>query len=177
MTDGIPVPAQKQELAPTFVKERYIHSNIFDRLVRDKDDLVGLVAYGLYQRRKRAWMDALKKERGQLPSEQELKDHSFGYQDDAISALRTEAEGILFRFAEQVIASREEKMKFDALTSRISSELGKLTELVVENGGYRHHIVGHIFGFLCLVGLLALLTFAAKHEPTIGSVFEWLFGR
>ena len=39
------------------VEDRYVHSNVFARLVRDQNDLTGLVAYGLYKIRKREWID------------------------------------------------------------------------------------------------------------------------
>lgn len=86
--------------------ERYIHSDIFDRVVEDDDDLVGLVAYGLYQQRKRQWMDDLRKEHDRLPTDDELQAHAYGYRGRALRSLRNDAEGILFRFTESVIESR-----------------------------------------------------------------------
>jgi hypothetical protein len=41
--------------------DRYIHSEIFDRLVHGPNDIPGLVAYGIYQTRKRTYINDCKK--------------------------------------------------------------------------------------------------------------------
>ena len=107
-------------------EDRYIHSDIFVRLVRDKDDIPGLVAYGIYQIRKREWIDKHQREYGCLPSREDVKKYSFGWGDGALEALRQEAEGDMYRFAESVVEARLDELMstaFNTKTTDTSSDL------------------------------------------------------
>jgi hypothetical protein len=157
--------------------ERYIHSDIFDRLVKDGNDIVGLVAYGLYQQRKRAWIDDFRSQRHRVPSEQELKDYSFGHREDALGALRQEAEGSLFGFSEELIDARIGELKDQAFNARTLSELTDLKGRINHLGGYWHHIVGHLAGFVCLVGIAVVFALIVAFEPSIRELFLWIVER
>jgi len=161
---------------PPLGAARYIHSDIFDRLIKGPDDLSGLVAYGLYQQRKRQWMKAVKDERSCQPSEEELRAHAFGYRDDALTALRNEGESILFRFAEAVIDSRMVKISEEAFNARTTAELFALRGSIKRISGYKHHIVGHVVGFMVLVLLAFIFTVAITYEPHLASLFSRLRG-
>ena len=90
--------ASHQELvAPTENSDRYIHSDVWDRLVRAPDDLPGIVAYGVYQQRKRQWISDCVKKDGCMPAVPDVKGFSFSFRDNALLSLREEAEGTLFR--------------------------------------------------------------------------------
>jgi hypothetical protein len=133
------------------VDERYIHSEIFARLVKGRNDLPGIIAYGIYQTRKRAWIEAYKTRHGALPTVDELKGFSFGFQDDALAALREEAEGDMFRFAETLMNERTSEMMKTAFDARVIAEVESLRVQVRGVGRYRHHVVGHLIGFAVLV--------------------------
>jgi hypothetical protein len=80
------------------------HSDIFDRLAAGNEtDLIGLVAYGLYQRRKRYWIKDFREKHQRFPTATEREEYSFSYRDDAIDALRREAEGVMAAFADEAI--------------------------------------------------------------------------
>jgi hypothetical protein len=147
------------------VAQRYIHSDLFERLVKDADDLVGLVAYGLYQQRKREWMAAHEKMRGSAPTEDDLKAHALNYQQSMIDAIKTEAEGILFAFSDEIMEAKKPQMISDALNARTTEELASLRSSIRKISSYRHHIIGHVIGFFVLVGLVVAVTLAIKYEP------------
>jgi hypothetical protein len=97
--------------------------------------------------------------------------------------LRQEAEGILFRFAEEIIESKKSGMVAEAfnqravneisdLRTRLSSEFTGLREQFKKVSGYRHHIVGHVFGFIVLVLLVFIFTVAVKYEPHLANLFS-----
>jgi len=163
--------------APKRATTDYIHSDIFVRLVEDKDDLPGLVAYGLYQQRKRQWISFYEDQNGQLPDPRAREDYANGHRDDAIQALREEAEGSLARFADEVMSQQTERMEINALNGRMLEELDSLKKRVGKISGYRHHIVGHVFGFIVLVFITLAATVAITHEPTLREFVQWIFGK
>ena len=151
----------------TGVQSRYVHSDIFDRLVEADDDLTGLVAYGLYQRQKRKWIANFEKDRGRVPSEQEVKDYCYGFHDEVLHDLITKADSIIFGVCEGLIESRIPEMQSSAFNAQTTSELGILKVKIEEISGYKHHIVGHVFGFVVLVVVAWLALFIRAHEPRI----------
>ncbi len=153
----------------------YIHSDIFDRAVENNDNLPGLLAYGMYQLRKRRWIYDYHQRNGRFPSLDAVKEYSFSYRDDVLRSLREEADGALYRFAYSVMEERIEEMKLDALNGRILAELEAMGKRVRKVGKLWHHIFGHIVGFVCLVGVIALLTFAVNHEPSVKDFVGRLF--
>jgi hypothetical protein len=160
---------------PVVAEDRYVHSEVFDRLVKGPNDLPGLIAYGIYQIRKRAWIDACKSKHGLIPSVEELKSFSFGFQADALASLRDEAEGSMFRFAENVMNKRTEEMMQTAFDSRVIAEIEDLKKQIRHVGSYRHHIVGHLIGFAVLVFVAAFFGFALTHEPSLRDAVGWMF--
>jgi hypothetical protein len=155
-------------------EDRYIHSDIFERLVRDQDDIPGLVAYGIYQIRKREWVDKHEKQYGCLPPRDDVKKYSFTWGDGALDSLRHEAEARMFRFAENVVESQYNDLMKNAFNEQTVTELGEVKKLVQKQGGFLHHIIGHIVGFVALVFITALVLYAIGHEPSISGAVDWI---
>jgi len=166
-------PPSKSEAA----SNRYIHSDIYDRLVGDEDDLIGLVAYGLYQAEKRRWIKQCEALHGRLPSEPEVKSFCFIYDEARLEKLQNESEELIFKATEERLQERRVEMVTWAFNTRVTEELGKLKGTIQANSGYRHHVFAHLMSFAILVGFYAFITFAASHEPTLGGVRDWLFGK
>jgi hypothetical protein len=133
---------------------RYIHSDVWQRLVLSSDDLTGIVAYGLYQLQKREWIAYHEQRYGCLPSEDAVKNYSVGIRDAAITALRNNAEGRLFRFGEVLVSARLPEMQERAFNNRTKVELAaardELKKVSIDlnrRTGYLHHIICHVLGF------------------------------
>lgn len=156
------------------VEDRYIHSDIFDKLVRGEHDIPGLVAYGLYQIRKREWIAKHQREFSCLPVLDDVKKFSFGWGDGALEALRQEAEADMFRFTESIIDSQSEELMSNAYNAKTVAEIEDLKKLIRRKTGYRHHIAGHVVGFAVLVVITALVLFGIKHEPSLASVVDMI---
>lgn len=168
-------PADKDVRADTVGKsqDEAGHSDIFTRLAA-KDDLIGLVAYGVYQRRKRTWMDDFRKECGRYPDWPERRAYAFGHRQDAIDALKDEAESILGAFAQKAIDDRAGELQAEALGAETRSVLRQINTRITKLGGYGHAIIGHVLGFITLVGLVVLLALALRFEPTLEKAYQWI---
>ena len=156
---------------PEEVSPRYIHSEMWDRLVESEEDLPGVVAYGLYQRRKREWIGYYKSHHGHLPPEDQVKNYSAGQRDTATRALKEEARGVLFRFGAQYAQEQLPELQRQALNAatleKISEFDGKLTiirERLEHRTSLGYHLRTHITAFFIVVGLLALIAFAGSYE-------------
>jgi hypothetical protein len=150
---------------------RYIHSEMWDRLVESEEDLPGIVAYGLYQRRKREWIGYYQSHHGHLPPEDQVKNYSAGQRDTASRALKDEARGILFRFGAQYAQEQLPDLQSQALNAatleKISEFDGKLTAIrqrLENRTGLGYHLWTHITAFIIVVGLVALIAFAGSYE-------------
>jgi hypothetical protein len=180
MNDGTGAPGAGAEHVPALVdgSKKYNHSHVFDDLISDDEDLPGFVAYGFYKLRKRQWIIDFQRDNGKPPTKDECLQYSFTYRGNSLSALRQEAEGALFRFAEDVIESRKAGLVAEAFNHRAITEIADLktkwaSDIADLSGqlrkvtGYRHHIVGHVFGFIVLVLLAFIFTVAIKYEPRL----------
>lgn len=81
-------------------------NTIFKRLVSGPDDLVGMVAYGIYKQEKRDWIIRFQTEKGRRPNEAEVWAFNEHFSETALARLRSEAESMLIAFAESVVESR-----------------------------------------------------------------------
>jgi hypothetical protein len=169
------------------VKKRYIHSDIYDRLVDDDDDLIGLVAYGLYQSEKRRWIKNFETKNGRTPSEDEVKAFCFIYDNEMLNKLMSESDDLIFRVTEERIKERIAEVAARAfneraikeisdLNTKFATETAKIAHLVGKLSGYKHHVIGHILGFLVLAGASAIVLLIVKFgEPSIYFIL-WKLG-
>lgn len=144
---------------------------MWDRLVESEEDLAGMLAYALYQRRKREWIVYYQSHHGLPPPEDQVKNYSAGQRDTASRALKDEARGILFRFGAQYAQEQLPDLQSQALNAatleKISEFDGKLTALrerLEHRTGLGYHLWTHITAFIVVVGLLALVAFAGSYQ-------------
>jgi hypothetical protein len=152
------------------------HSDIFERLsAHNEADLVGLVAYGIYQRQKREWIAAFYQAHGRFPSQDERQAYAFSYRDGGLSSLRTSAEGTLAAFGERLIEEQIETLRANALDVQTQALLAGIDAKMVRLESYKHHIFGHVLGFGCLVLLVAFVSVLVRFEPTVEGAYHNLF--
>jgi hypothetical protein len=168
------------------IRTRYIHSDIYDRLVDDDDDLVGLVAYGLYQAQKRRWIQNFLEKHGRMPSEPEVQGYCFIYDDEALHKLIAESDELIFKVTEERINERIGEVATKAfneraikeiigLSTNYTAETAKITHALGKLSGYKHHIIGHVLGFLVLAGASAIVLLIVKFgEPSLYFVLSKL---
>jgi hypothetical protein len=164
-------PAEQLLLSPP--GGRYIHSDVWDRLVISSDDLTGIVAYGLYQLQKREWIAYYQHCNGCLPGENEVKNYSASKRNAEITALRNNAEGMLFRFGEVIVNARLPEMQERAFNNRTKveiaaarDELKKVSVDLNRRTGYLHHIICHVLGFSAVAVIIAIVTVIAIYDKS-----------
>jgi hypothetical protein len=60
------------------MSEKVTRNRMFEELVSNDEDLIGLVAYALYKQSKRDWLMAFETENGRVPTDEELKSYIIG---------------------------------------------------------------------------------------------------
>ncbi len=154
---------------------RYIHSDVWERIVLccGDDELTAMVAYGLYQHRKREWIEYHKLQHGDLPSEDEVKAYSVSQRDTAINGLINEAEVKMFRFADDYANGQLPTLQKNAFNERTKVELAaardelkNISKYIKSRTGFRHHVTAHILGFAALLVIIAFFTFALNFDKS-----------
>jgi len=108
------------------------------------------------------------------PTMRERDSYSFGHRDDALASLRREAEGAMALFAEEAIEEQLPELRRDALSTESQAVLSSIDTRIQLLGGYGHHILGHLAGFVVLVGGVAILTLLINFEPTLEGIGTWI---
>lgn len=90
------------------------YSVIYEKLVANADDLVGLIAYGIYKRHKIEFIDKIKSEERREPSEEECKTFLMSVTETQLDFYRSQAETILSEtvanIAAETIREKEEDL-------------------------------------------------------------------
>ena len=91
---------------------------IYDKLVQNKNDLIGIIAYGIYKQHKIEFITGIKESKNREPNEEEC--HAFfvsSTTDSQLSKYRNDAEIVLteivLRTAEEEINAREKEILLD----------------------------------------------------------------
>ena len=106
-----------------------------------------------------------------------MKKYMFAWGDFALSALRQAAEEKLSQFAQTVVDTQYDELRRNALNEQTKAEIGEVKKLVQKQGGFLHHIVGHVIGFIALIVLAAIFYFALAHEPSLSGAVDWIKSR
>ena len=106
------------------------YNPIFERLIEEceEDELVGLVAYGIYKRAKRAWASKLWARDNQSPNEDDLRKYVDTWTDDRLEAIVVEARSALADFGASMISEQEPAIREEA----IAGEIRKMLSIVIE---------------------------------------------
>ncbi|MFO1485731.1 MAG: hypothetical protein U1F71_20385 [Verrucomicrobiaceae bacterium] len=146
-------------------------AKIYDLLVDEKDDFLGIIAYSVYKRQKReACDDFAAKHDGRCPTNEELEPfYALAKSDTQISHFQNEAMRLIEVFCENVLANKETELereyddKFQQRCLNLRTGFWK---------GVWQSVVGSLV-FLLAMGLLVFLLWSAKEGPT--SALERIF--
>ena len=146
-------------------------TRIYDLLVDEKDDFLGIIAYSVYKRQKReACDDFASKHEGRCPTNDELEPfYTLAKSDTQISHFQNEAMRLIEVFCENVLAHKETELeseydaKFQQRCLNLRTGFWK---------GVWQSVVGSLV-FLLAMGLLVFLLWSAKEGPT--SALERIF--
>lgn len=112
------------------------YSTIFQRLVMGEDDVVGLVAYGLYKHSKRDWIIRFREKRGRKPGQPDLVGYHDHFSDADMDRFRTQAEAKMLSFAEVIVEDRRNEFEqevrsreLDGLRTRLETFISDRTSI------------------------------------------------
>lgn len=150
-------------------------SDVWERLSKaGNQDLVFLVAYGLYKQRKREWIRDHLNDHGRAPTAEECSVRAYGIREQELGALYGQARNELFRFADEYAKSQIAEISKVAFNERATSELEKVNNSINSLKGFRHHVVGHVAGYVVLILLFFFFNYAIEaefHLKDLGGLF------
>ena len=111
------------------------YNSIFERIAIDDNDVVGLVAYGLYKSAKRDWILKHRERNGRRPDGQQLAYYHDAFVDTDIDRFRIDAKNRLIGFAEVIVDARTPEIEarvrsegIEAAKAAIILEIGSRTK-------------------------------------------------
>lgn len=135
------------------------YNYIFDQLVQEEGDFVGMVAYTIYKRQKVEWLKNFEKDNGRQATDAEVEASfsKFSNLPSQLAAYREQALDLIdnfldFALAEKVEEAREE-IRNDAIVAAVTRPF---SSLVVEN------LVAGLAASLITLGAAGLFWVAAK---------------
>ena len=94
------------------------YNSIFETLVGESganSDIVGIIAYGRYKQAKREWAAQIRIKYSRGPTDEELRSYVTTWTQSRLDGARQEAEQVLVRFADEVVAGARPGIEKEAL--------------------------------------------------------------
>lgn len=161
-------------------------NNIYDKLVKEEGDIVGLLAYSIYKQHKIEYINSFKNTNSNKEPEQKDIDNfkNAMIMDSQLSLFRQKAEKILMDISETISTEAHESFKsnvsdevfnkIDNINTKIENIDGKVNN--IEKNDYKtflygsfQSLIGSIF-FIFFVGLVYFFISSLKIDPY--SIFE-----
>lgn len=142
-----------------------LSESVLDFYVEGEDDLIGLLAYGLYERQKRDWVISHRRRNsGRNPSQEEIAAVTSNYlSHDLRNTLRERAAHILAGYAETYVEAMEPDIRLATLNGEILRQARDLEESAKRGSSFWRHVRVAFFAVLFLaivvvaVGLGAMI--------------------
>lgn len=88
------------------------HNYIYENLVKNDKDILGIIAYGIYKKHKIEFIDKIKKEQGRIPTDEECRSFFvFSTTETQLDSYRDQAEMLLSEAVGNI--AREEIVEFE----------------------------------------------------------------
>ena len=150
-------------------------STIFRRLVKSSDDLVGLIAYGIYKQSKRDWIIQYKEKHKRRPNSDAMNDYHDHFTDTDLDRFRNEAEGMMVAFSDVIVADKRpyiekeiRELEFSALKRDIQVEIKNSTKLSTA-------ILASVIAWFISLAIIALVVVVMNRDVLI-SAFRTALG-
>lgn len=160
MGEGDQTPAQ---IAGTSADE---YSTIFQRLVKDQSDLVGLAAYGLYKHDKREWLIRLFEKHGRKPDKHDLDGYHDRFSDADMKRYRKQAEEKLISFAEVIVEDRRSEFEQEIRGRELDGLRVRLEAFIVRRTNAWTAILTNLIAWIVTV-LLAIAVFFFSNKDLL----------
>lgn len=94
---------------PSNTPQKY--NKVYESLVKNQNDIVGFIAYGLYKKSKQEYITTFEKNFGKRPTSDELTTHVLCSEIPSLEAYRKEAEQTLEFLLEQAVSEKEAELE------------------------------------------------------------------
>lgn len=144
---------------------------IYRKLVTDKNDVLGIIAYSIYKRQKIEFIKNFETQNNRPPDDNDLRHFiNISNSDSQLELYKNQALELTQNFLNETIAEdiAKRELEFD---SRVKAELSKVKNSFIS--GVLQSLVGSIF-FVIFVGLLVFFSWSYKQgfEQAIESAFN-----
>lgn len=128
---------------------------IFEQIIEDDNDFVGMVAYSIYKQEKIKWIKAQHGKSGTYPTSEEIDQyfHDFASTEGVLKRYRTQAENIVNRFTQ--VSTFEELTEYKNQIR--DEEILNLVEVKLSKSKFRA-IVENVVSGLIASGITLLLS-------------------
>ena len=133
------------------------YNEIYEKLVRDEDDLVGMIAYALYKQSKREWILGQEDRNARPTTEDEERLFVSSYTAFDLGRLRDQAEEMLSAYAAYIIEQETPKIREDAQQTHLITRVdATLQQVAAQSAWWRQVGAGVLGAFGYSIALLAL---------------------
>jgi hypothetical protein len=149
--------SEKPILRPNDVSASDISEAVLELYIEADDDLIGLLAYALYERQKRDFVVSHRRRNsGRSPSEAEVAAVNSNYlSNDLRNTLRDRASQILSSYAETYVEAMEPQIQLDAVNSDALRQVRAIEKSMARRTGFWRQVR---VGFLISVLMIALFS-------------------
>ncbi len=100
-------------------------NKIYNQLVKDEDDFIGMVAYAIYKKCKVEYIEKFEEEKGRTPTDEELISfHSSSCLATVVSGYEKQAIDLIRRFSDNLLANEVEEVEneYDGILFEVTQE-------------------------------------------------------
>lgn len=145
---AVPLPPPRQR--------RY--NEVYEKLVREPGDLVGMIAYALYKDSKRDWILRFEKDENRRPDEDEtFRGYVRAQGDRELDRLRNQAEDLLAEYSGVVLEEAAPRIREQALQTEALTQAKSLHSQVERNTRWYMGIGANVAGAFLYSVLLVIL--------------------
>ena len=146
-----------------------IHGKLVDH---PRDDVQGLLAYGLFKQSERDWIKRFHAANARAPTTAEMADQFYlSYDEGDFDRLRTEAESKMTTFALAILDEERPGIEEEARRVAHDAQLDALRQEIRRSGGLGRAIVAGLISSLAFV-VLTLAIVAAWYAPGLRDILR-----
>ncbi|HYD67615.1 hypothetical protein [Azospirillum sp.] len=133
-----------------------VYNTVFERLVRSPDDVVGLVAYGIYKQGKRDWLARYRRKHGRAPDDRALEAYHDHISDTDLERLRNDAERMMLAFAEVIVEDRAPEIQRQAQIRNLTDIEDRILKRIDERTRFSDSLKANLTAWL--ISLVVIIT-------------------
>ena len=154
---------------------------IYEKLVKDKDDVLGIIAYSLYKRNKIDFINKFQVDNGTLPSDTEMKTfHASSTTESSLEGFRRQAVDLARAFIDSALDEKRQELEQEYEDNYNLSKVANTLESLRPN-----HYISFLFGvsqgivssmlFAGLLGFFAFVIWSSKISTPelLGNIFGY----